>query len=119
MDPRRDVIPARPRHVLPPNVADAQPRAVAVAVAVDARADVDGLVDVLHVEVAERHVAHVALPRVRLDPGGVAGVDAADVLVEDVVDEVDRVVTEGADYCAPGFVAGDVVDVDVAAITFD
>lgn len=116
-----DVVAARARDVLPADAVDGEARGVAVGVAVDAGAEVDGLVDVLDAVAAEGDVADVAPlgRRVRLDPGGVGAVDAADVLEDDVVDVVDGVVAEGADGGAAALVAGDVADEDVGAVALD
>jgi hypothetical protein len=46
-------------------------------------------------------------------------VDGGEVFEEDVVDVVDRVVSQRTDAGSPGLVAGYVLDVDVAAIAFD
>lgn len=119
--PRCDIISTRARDVFPRHIADLQSTAVAIAVRVDARRDVDGLVDVDEVYVAECDVTHVTLSRICLDPGGVGGVDCFDVLKDDVFDVFWDVggITHGANAHGTGFVAGHVFDVDVGAVAFD
>lgn len=119
VDSDSDIVPARAGDVLPPHITDAQVRAVAVGVAVDAAADVDGLVDVLYLKVAERDIPDVALARVCLDPGGVGAVHAADVFEDDVVDIIDGVISKRADHSTAALVTSDVANGDIGAVTFD
>ncbi len=113
-----DVVAAGAADVEPADVLDGDARAVAVLARVRARRDVDRLVDVLDDEVLERHVPHVARPRVRLDPRRVRRVDAPDVLVVHVVHQVRlvRVRPHRPDHRAPRLVARRVPDVDVGAV---
>jgi hypothetical protein len=71
VNPRSDIVSTRPRHILPRDIANLQPTAIAVAVRIDARRDVYRLVHILEVEVPERDISHVALAGIRLDPRGV------------------------------------------------
>ena len=116
-----DIIPRSTRDILPSNIADLESRAIAVLVLVDAWRNVDGLVHILELDVTECDVADVPLTRVRLDPGSVRGVDSCDVFKKDVVDvfgDAGRVSHRAYAHCS-ALVAGDVLDMDVAAIAFD
>jgi len=120
MYPRRDIIPTRPLNIRPCNILNRKSRAVTPIPGVNTRRDVNGLIDVAELEIAESDVADAALAGVGLDPRGVGRVVAFEVLEEDIVDVVGAVaVAEGSDDGAPGFVAGYVADVDVFAVAFD
>lgn len=82
---------------------------------------VDGLVDVLKLDVAEGNVAHMAIPGVCLDPGRVARVDGLDVLKENVLHVVglSGVGADAADGHDAGLVAGDIGHMDIGAVAFD
>lgn len=117
-----DVVARGAGDVDPADVGDGEAALVAGAGGVDARGDVDGLVDVLGDDVGEGDVLDVAVAAVRLDPRRVGAVRALDVVEDDVVDEVGRVarvVAQAADRRAPGLVAVHVFDDDVAAVAFD
>jgi len=112
-----DVVAGDAGGVAPGDIRDGKAALVAAVGRVDAGRHVDGLVDGLDVDVLEGDVAHVALARVRLDPGRVAAVDAGDVLEVDVVDELGRpVLAHAADARAPGLAAHHVADVDVGGV---
>lgn len=90
----------------------------------DAGSHVDGLVDVLKVDISKCDIAHKSAPaRVCLDPGRVARVDGRDILKDDVLDVIrlDRV--GGGPHAADGhgarLAADDVADVDIAAVSLD
>ena len=87
----------------------------------DARRHVNGLVDVLEVDVAKGDVADVPSAGVRLDPGRVARVDGRDVFEEYILDIVGlvRVGADAADRHGAGLAADDVAHVDVAAVSLD
>lgn len=69
--PRSNVIFACALKIVPGNIGDADLGCVAIFEAVRARRDVDGLADVFQLEIAERDVAHMTDPRVRLDVSGI------------------------------------------------
>lgn len=117
MDPCPNVVPARPADILPPHIVDAQAATITVLLRVNARCDVNGLVYVVELDVAEGDVVHAPLACVGLDPGCVGRVNAFDVFEEDVVDVIDCVVANGADDHASRLVAGDVVDVHVGRVS--
>ena len=73
----------------------------------------------MDIEVAESNITDVPLTRVGFDPGSVRRVDGCEVFKENVVDVVDRVVTEGPDAGGTGFVTGYIFDIDVAAVAFN
>ncbi len=67
MDADGDVVAAGASDVAPGDVGNGEARRVAAVARVDARGDVDGLVDVVDDDVLEGDVAHVAGARVGLD----------------------------------------------------
>lgn len=122
MNRRSNIIPTSPRHIDPAHILDGQAALIAAARRVDARGDVDGLVDVLGADVGEGDVAHEPVAAVGLDPGCVGAVRAGDVVEGHVLHEVWRVagvVAQRADGRAAGLVAVHVGDLDVGAVAFD
>ncbi len=77
MDPGCDVVAARARDILPGDVGDGDMAAVAILRRVDARDDVDGLINLAHVDVLEGHILDVPAAGICLDPRGVAARGAA------------------------------------------
>ena len=82
---RRNIISASARNVLPSNVLDRDSAVVAARSRVNARRNVDGLVDVVEYEIAEGDVADMAIGRVRLNPGCVGGVVTGKVIEDHIV----------------------------------
>jgi hypothetical protein len=84
----RDIVSTCARDVLPSHIADLQPTGIAVVVRVNAWGDVDGLVDVLEVDIAECNVTDKSLAWVRFDPSGIGAVNCLDIFEEDVLNIV-------------------------------
>lgn len=84
--PRRDVVPARARDILPRHITDLQSTCVAIAVRVDTRRDVNRLVHIDGMDVPECDVSNKSLARVCLDPCSVGAVDRSDVFENYILD---------------------------------
>ena len=71
--------------------------------------------------IAERHVLHMTLTRIRFNPSSVTRVDSGDVFEEDVIDVFGDVcwVAHAANAHGAAFVASHILDVNVAAVAFD
>ena len=72
-------------------------------------------------DVAKGDVTNVALPRICLDPSCVGRMDSGNVFEEHIIDifrDIGRV-AHTADTHRAGFVAGDVLDVDITTVAFD
>jgi hypothetical protein len=119
--PRRNIIPARARDVLPRHIADLQTTCVAITVRVDTWRHVDGLIYIDGMYIPECDVSNKSLAWVRFDPCGVGAVDRSDVLENNILDIIGNIgrVAQGADTHCTRFVAGYVLDVYVRAVAFD
>lgn len=120
MDSCCDIVPTGSANVGPRDIFDRKPGGIAALTRVDARSDINWLVDIAELEVAECDIAHAALAWVSLDPSRVGGVVAFEVLEQDIVDVVWPVsIAKGADDCAPRLVASHVADINILAVAFD
>jgi len=120
VDPCCHVIATCSFDVGPSDIFNGKSRRVAALAGINAWRDIDWLVDVAKLKVAESNIAYASLARISLDPSGVGRVVAFEILEQNVIDVVWAVpIAQRANNCAPALIAGHVAHVDVFAVAFN